>query len=167
VESGDFRFAPEGDSEFGSVMKRIALLLTVLLAIGIALPASAAETAATPEDSIRNFYRWYVTNLVANRDPMKQRTEIRRYATERLLKEVSKMATGPEGLDGDYFTDAQDFDPLWAKNISTSDVRTQGDTSKARVLLDGAKGMRKKLTVQLVKEAGIWKVDKVKGEGGD
>jgi hypothetical protein len=142
-------------------MKRIVLPLSlVVLAVPV---ARAAETNATPEDCIRNFYHWYVTNLVANRDPMKQRTEIRRYATERLLKEIGKMKTGPDGLDGDYFTDAQDFDPLWAKNISISNVQTQRDESNAQVLLKGSKEMQKKLSVHLVREAGTWKVDKVQG----
>src|SRR4051795_10224169 len=107
-------------------MKRIVALLGVA-ALVVASQIRAAESAATPEDCIRNFYHWYVTNLVANRDPMKQRTELRRYATERLLKELGKMKMGPEGLDGDYFTDAQDFDPLWAKNIAISEVKTSGD----------------------------------------
>ena len=143
-------------------MKRIVALVTI--AVGLATAqAPAAESAATPEDCIRNFYRWYVTNLVANRDPMKQRGEIRRYATERLLKEIEKMAKGPDGLDGDYFVDAQDFDPLWAKNISISDVQTHGDKSTALVQLNGSKDMRKTLFVHLGKEAGSWKVDKVRG----
>ena len=149
-----------------NLMKRVTpFILSFFVAL---LPLRAAESAATPEDCIRGFYRWYVTNLVANRDPMKQRKELRRYATERLLKEIAKMKTGPDGLDGDYFTDAQDFDPLWAKNICISDVKTNGDRATARVLLDGAQGMRKKLLVQLAKEGGTWKVDKVQGrDGGD
>ena len=149
-----------------SVMKRIApFVLSFVVAL---LPIRAAESAGTPEDCIRGFYRWYVTNLVANRDPMKQRNEIRRYATERLLKEIAKMAKGPDGLDGDYFTDAQDFDALWAKNISVSAVKISGNKCTAQVLLDGAKGMRKNLLVHLVKEDGTWKVDKVQGrEGAD
>ena len=141
-------------------MKRIVTLFLVAAALAT---GRAAEPAATPEDCIRGFYKWYVTNLVANRDPMKQRTEIRRYATERLLKEIDKMVKGPDGLDGDYFTDAQDFDPLWAKNISISGVKTEGNKSSAHVLLNGAKGMQKKLVVHLVKENGTWKVDKVQG----
>ena len=80
-----------------------------------------------------------------------------------MLKEIDKMVKGPDGLDGDYFVDAQDFDPLWAKNISISDARTVGDKSTAHVLLNGSKGMQKKLLVRLVKEHGIWKVDKVQG----
>jgi hypothetical protein len=96
---------------------------------------------------------------------MKQRSEIRRYATERLLKEIDKMMKGPDGLDGDYFVDAQDFDPLWAKNISISDVQVHGDKSSAHVRLNGSKGMRKKLMVYLFMENGTWKVDKVRGAG--
>jgi hypothetical protein len=144
-------------------MKRIAILSSVAAALLATGQVRAAASIARPEDCIRDFYRWYVTNLVANRDPMKQRKEIRQYATERLLKEIDKMAKGPDGLDGDYFVDAQDFDPLWAKNISTSDVKTVGDKSSAHVLLNGSKGMQKKLLVHLVKESGIWKVDKVQG----
>lgn len=143
-------------------MKRIAALL-VLAAVMATYPLRAAEVNATPEDCIRNFYRWYVNNLVANRDPMKQRQEIRRYATERLLKEIGKMEKGPNGLDGDYFVDAQDFDPLWAKRIEISAVKVQGDKCTARVVLDGAKEMRKKLLVHLAKETGSWKVDRVQG----
>jgi Protein of unknown function (DUF3828) len=145
-------------------MKRIVVLFSIA-AVLVTSQIRAAEPAAKPEDCIRNFYRWYVTNLVANRDPMKQRTEIRRYATERLLKEIDKMVKGPDGLDGDYFVDAQDFDPLWAKNISISDLQVHGDKSSARVVLNGSKGMRKKLMVHLVKETGTWKVDKVQGAG--
>ena len=142
-------------------MKQVVAL--ILVALAAATGRAAEPTGATPEDCIRGFYRWYVTNLVANHDPMKQRKEMRRYATQRLLKEIDKMVKGPDGLDGDYFTDAQDFDPLWAKNISISGVKTSGEKSSAHVVLDGAQGMRKKLVVDLVKEGGTWKVDKVRG----
>lgn len=143
-------------------MKRIFSLIT-LIALAAVCPVRAAGPAATPEDCIRNFYRWYVTALNAHKEPMKQRAEITRYATERLLKEIDNMEKGPGGLDGDYFIDAQDFDPLWAKKISITDVKINGDNCSAHVLLDGAKGMRKKLTVFLVKSGGTWKVDKVQG----
>ena len=146
-------------------MKQIVALLSVAAVIVVSQSRGASQTA-TPEDCIRNFYRWYVTNLVAKRDPMKQRSEIRHYATEHLLKQIDKMAKGPNGLDGDYFVDAQDFDPLWAKNIAISEVRIRGDKSTAHVLLNGSKGMQKRLILQLVEEAGAWKVDKVES-GGD
>src|SRR6478735_9267801 len=108
-------------------MKRISALI-ILAALMTLNPLRAADSSATPEVCIRNFYHWYVTNLVANRDPMEK---------------------GPNGLDGDYFVDAQDFDPLWASKIQISAVQIHGDKASAQVVLDGAKGMRRKLLVQL------------------
>jgi len=153
-------------------MKQFAALLALFAATTLSLQGHAAEPAkssgATPGDYIRSFYRWYVSALVANRHPMEQRTELKRFATDRLLREIGRMKKGPDGLDGDYFVDAQDFDPLWAKNISISAVQTNGDKCIAHVLLNGAKGMRKKLIVHLAREGGSWKVDRVEGrDGGD
>ena len=153
-------------------MKPITSLITLLAALVLANPSGGAESAkastATPEESIRSFYGWYVTALVANRDPMKQRAEMKRFATDRLLKEIDKMKKGPEGLNGDYFLDAQDFDEQWAKKISVSNVKIEGAKATTHVLLDGPEGMRKKLVVQLINDAGSWKIDKVQGrDGGD
>jgi hypothetical protein len=153
-------------------MNRFVALLVLLAVVPLSFSTQAAEPAKSPstnpEECIRGFYRWYVTALIANRNPMEQRNELKRFATDRLLKEIDKMKKGPDGLDGDYFVDAQDFDPLWAKNISISAVQTNGDKCNAHVLLDGAKGMRKKLIVHLAKKDGGWKVDKVQGQdGGD
>jgi hypothetical protein len=152
-------------------MKRSLALVALLAAAALCFPAraeSAKASTATPEESIRSFYSWYVTALIANRDPMKQRAEMKRFATDRLVKEIDKMKKGPEGLNGDYFLDAQDFDEQWAKKISVSNVKTGGAKATAHVLLDGPEGMRKKLVVQLVNDAGAWKIDKVQGrDGGD
>ena len=152
-------------------MKRFLALVALLAATAPGHPAQAEPakaSTATPEESIRSFYKWYVTALIANRDPMKQRAEMKRFATDRLLKEIDKMKKGPEGLNGDYFLDAQDFDDEWAKKISVSNVNIQGAKATAHVLLDGAEGMRKKLVVHLVSDAGAWKIDKVQGrDGGD
>jgi hypothetical protein len=153
-------------------MKRFAVFFALVATTALSLPAYAAEPAktagATPEATIRSFYNWYVTALVANRDPMKQRAEMKRFATDRLVKEIDKMKKGPEGLNGDYFLDAQDFDEQWAKKISVSNVKIEGAKATAHVLLDGPEGMRKKLVVQLVNDAGAWKIDKVQGhDGGD
>jgi hypothetical protein len=152
-------------------MKRFAVFFALVAATALSLPAHAAEPAktagATPEACIRSFYSWYVRALVANQDPTKQRTEMKRFATGRLLKEIDQMKKGPDGLNGDYFLDAQDFDEQWAKKISVSNVKIEGAKATAHMLLDGPEGMRKKLVVQLVNDAG-WKIDKVQGrDGGD
>ena len=144
------------------MMKRILALVAVVILVSLP-SARAAEANATPEQCIRNFYHWYVTALIANRDPLKQRAEIRRYATERLLNEIDKMKKGPDGLDGDYFVDAQDFDNLWAKNITVSNVKVSGKSATAEVRLVGKGEMRRRLKVWLASDGASWKIDKVQG----
>jgi hypothetical protein len=148
-------------------MKSLASVFTLVVALGFCSGMRAAEPSvapvSNPSESIRSFYRWYVTELVANRNPMDNRKELKRFATERLLKEIDRMKKGPDGLDGDYFVDAQDFDGLWAKNITVSDVKISGTKATAAVLLAGKGDMRRRLDVSLVKDGSVWKVDKVKG----
>lgn len=145
-------------------MKLLVSVFALVVALGFSSATKAAEPSAeNPSDAVRNFYRWYVTELIANRNPMENGKEMKRFATARLLKEIGRMKKGPDGLDGDYFVDAQDFDELWAKNITVSDVKITGTKASAEVLLAGKGDMRRRLQVSLVKDGGNWKVDKVKG----
>ena len=146
-------------------MKRIALFLAPVIALAFFASGRAVEAtrASDPTDTIRSFYYWYVTVLVANHDPMKNRAKMNRFVTDRLLNEIDKMVKGPDGLDGDYFVDAQDFDNKWAKNISVSKVRIHGTRVTAEVLLTGSESMNKRLSLDLVNEGGAWKIDKVQG----
>jgi hypothetical protein len=88
---------------------------------------------------------------------------MKRFATGRLLREIGKMKQGPDGLDGDYFLDAQDFDDLWAKNISVSDLKITGGNATAEVLLAGKGEMRRRLKVYLVSDRASWKIDRAQG----
>ncbi|MDP9004185.1 MAG: YbjP/YqhG family protein, partial [Verrucomicrobiota bacterium] len=124
-------------------MKLRIAFFALLVALVSASAISAAEPSATPESAITGFYRWYVSELIANHNPMDNRKELKRFATARLLKEIDKMKKGPDGLDGDYFVDAQDFDNLWAKNVSVSDVKVSGATATAEVFLKGKDMSRK------------------------
>ncbi len=147
-------------------MKPLAAVLTMIFALVIFASARAAEPATTsdPANTIRSFYHWYVTVLIANKDPMKNGAEMKRFVTDRLRNEIDKMMKGPDGLDGDYFVDAQDFDNNWAKSISVSNVKIRGTKATADVLLAGGdKTMNKRLSLDLVNDAGAWKIDKVKG----
>jgi hypothetical protein len=144
------------------MMKRIFALLAVVLMASV-LPVHGAEPNAKPEESIRSFYHWYMTALIANREPLKERAEMKRYATERLVKEIEKKQKSADGLGADYFVDAQDFDNLWAKNITVSNLKVSGSNATAEVLLAGKGEMRRRLKVWLVSDGASWKIDKVQG----
>jgi hypothetical protein len=145
-------------------MKRNFTLLAFILVASV-FPVRAIEPTGRPEESIRSFYHWYVTALIANREPLKERAEMSRFATERLLKEIDRKQKSSDGVGSDYFVNAQDFDNSWAKNITVSNVKVSGKNATAEVRLVGKGEMRRRLSVWLVKDGASWKIDKV--QGGD
>ena len=145
----------------------VTILFTTLILTQFVLPALGQATQApeqTPEMVIRSFYKWYVDALNKNIDPFtKRRTTLSKYVTRRLIVEIDKAVKGPDGLDGDYFLDAQDWDKDWGNNIEISDMVNSGAQATATVKLSGKDMFNRRLKIVLKKEANIWKIDKVKG----
>lgn len=144
-----------------------ATMLCGVFCLALVFPAEAGDSASTapPEKVIRDFYQWYVGVLVAERDPFTQeREELKRYVSERLIREIDDMIKGPDGLDGDYFVDAQDFDKEWAKNIKVAPPEIKGDQAAAEVTLTGSEIGVKHLQLVLARENGAWKIDRVTGK---
>jgi hypothetical protein len=138
----------------------------VLVMLGLAVAPSFAQAVATPPQKpdavIHEFYKWYVHALNQNKDPLTgERAAMRRYVTARLIAAINRMAKGPDGLDGDYFIDAQDWDKDWEKNIAVSNVVVKNAAATANVSLSGE--MNRHLQLTLRQEAGAWKIDRVKG----
>lgn len=145
-------------------MKHIISVFAFIVVVGISCGIRAAEpSTANPADAIRGFYRWYVTELIANRQPLENRRELKRFATERLLNQIDKMKKSSDGLGSDYFLDAQDFDNLWARNINVSDLKITGKNATAEVRLTGKGEMRRRLKVSLFSDGAAWRIDKVEG----
>jgi hypothetical protein len=143
---------------------RLLVVLVACFATTMAIAAPHEKLTTAPERVIHEFYQWYVQALLDNKNPLEQdRATLRRYVTTRLIREIDHMRKGPDGLDGDYFVDAQDFDRDWAKNISVSNVEIQGARATATVALKGREAGTRTLRVTLAQEAGAWKVDKVTG----
>jgi Protein of unknown function (DUF3828) len=145
---------------------RLRVVLLVLFALMVAAPSLAQAVAVpdrTPEVVIREFYKWYVHALNQEKDPLTgERPVMRKYVTARLIAAIDRMAKGPDGLDGDYFIDAQDWDKEWEKNIAVSNVVVKPNFARANVTLTGPQ-MSRHLQLMLKQEAGTWKVDRVRG----
>ncbi|HSP44932.1 MAG TPA: DUF3828 domain-containing protein [Chthoniobacterales bacterium] len=145
-------------------MKLIPSVFAVIAVLGFPPRVRAAEpSTANPSDAIRSFYRWYVTELIGNREPIENRKEMERFVSERPLNLIDRKKKGPDGLEGDYFLDAQDFDNLWAKNITVSNVKVRGKSAMAEVLLTGNGEMRRRLQVSLTNDGVAWKIIRVQG----
>ena len=147
------------------VKLRTGLLMLFMFGLTVVPSFAQAVTATpqTPDAVIREFYKWYVHALNQNKEPLTgQRTVMRKYVTLRLIREIDRMAKGPDGLDGDYFIDAQDWDKDWEKNIAVSNVVVKNTIATATVALTG-KEMNRHLQLTLKQEGSMWKIDRVKG----
>ena len=108
-------------------------LAAVALLFADGLPVRAEDVTstapATPEEALRRFYAWYVPALAGGGDLLAagRRGELRRYVSGRFLGRIDRARRGPDGLDGDPFLDAQDFDPQWGKQIAVREIATRGD----------------------------------------
>jgi Protein of unknown function (DUF3828) len=146
---------------------RMSLLMALLLICLSNIPSYAQRADAppsSPEAVIRNFYEWYVHSLNQNAEPLeKQRTILKKYVTERLIREIDKIMKGPDGLDADPFLDAQDWDKDWGKDIAVSSIVSSKGIATAQVTLNGNLIPNHKLRVTLKQERDVWKIDKIKG----
>ena len=124
--------------------------------------AAVAWPAKSPEGAAVQFFTWYMKALNKNSYPLESdRNGLRQYVTERLIREIDQMPKGPEGLNGDYFVDAQEWDPAWEKNIEVLKTVTNGETTVINLMLTGPQNTNHKLRVSLVNEERNWKIDKV------
>jgi hypothetical protein len=137
-------------------------ITTVLLVVVVCFSALQAQTQ-TPAAAAQGFYRWYVGELNASRFPIdKNRPEMRRRVSARLARWLFSPAYREYGAD--YFLDAQDYDEAWASSVTAAPGKTTGNTATVTVTMPKTDVFdRKVVTVSLVKEAGAWKIDKVKG----
>ena len=73
-----------------------------------------------------------------------------------LVGKVSRLQA-----DADAFLQTQEWDKAWADNANVSNVRVNGSTATAIVTFDATTNYPR-VAVTLVKEAGNWKIDRVK-----
>ena len=141
----------------------LAMLFLVTINLPMAETCVLAQTSVTPEATLRHFYEWYLHALNQNDEPLERhQAELSKFVTQRLMTSLNRARKRPDGIDADFFIDAQDFDETWEKNISTSRARIQGTRATASVTLKGT-SFDDKLRVGLRKEGGLWKIDGING----
>ena len=135
----------------------LSLLLFLFCADGLG-------QATRPEQAAKDFYRWYLTELNAEREP-------RRDSKQLMLQKVSARlgkwlySEAYEEYGADYILDAQDYEASWADNIKASPAVTKGNVSTVKLTLTPRKGAIgwgvRRMIIKLVKENGVWKIDTV------
>jgi hypothetical protein len=140
--------------------------LALFSCIGCILAVSAFSAGAqtTPEQTLTAFYKWYLHELVSERNPRPSSAKVNAVISTR-LRSWFKSKEGRE-WDADYFIDAQDWDPKWETHIETTNAVISGNKADVHVIL----GPRVKavnsmsphtLRIKMVKENGGWKIDRI------
>jgi len=152
---------------FSPCLGMIALVIVSLAPVSASFAAgsrhfksSARFDAKTPGAVIKNFYVWYINAIEAGTDPFKKgRATLQKYVTLRLIKQIERAET--DGSEADAFLQTQDWDKAWAEAANVSNVRVNGARATAIVTFDTVTNYPR-VSLTLVKEAGAWKIDKVK-----
>jgi len=120
--------------------------------------------AATPEAAVRQFYPWYLGEMMKGRVPFTEK-RMQDYVAEDTLRDIAFMMNRPNGgkrgLQEDYFLQAKDYFDDFGDHIAVSELTIDGDTVSALVALgDPAQGT-KPLALTLVRKEGGWKISRV------
>lgn len=148
-------------------MKHRLLSLSLFMALCLLTTGNAfGQTAGqSPEQTAKEFYRWYLTELNRDRFPIQQqKPQILKKVSKRLGKWLYSKAYEEYGAD--YFLSAQDWDENWVRAITTSKAVIRGNNATLQLILNSPKGARggfgkHTLAIKLVKEGDVWKIDRV------
>ena len=127
---------------------------------------AAVRKIAGARDRVRWFYAWYVGQLNANRNPLENRAKMAEFTSKRLHKWLQSADYQDYGAD--YLIQAQDFDADWTR-ATVRAVTVSGDKARVAATLgtpkrSGSNG-EWKLNLQMTRENGVWKIDKVDAPG--
>jgi len=139
------------------------LKASVICAVMLAASATyvTAQTGDTPEGRVQNFYGWYLKAMVAEQDPTKDKAATNSHLSTRFSRWYYSKAG--QNADSDAFVDSQEWDDAWADNIEVGKAVITGNKAVVKVMLSAPPDESvMTLQVSLVKEAGKWKVDRVK-----
>lgn len=139
-------------------MKRLCMISGLFLLLASVGPMQVA--AATPETVIKDFYKWYINTVEAGIDPFKKgRPTLQRYVTLRLIRQIERAEAN--GSDADAFIQSQEWDAAWANSVLVSNLISKPAIVTAIVTFDKATSYPR-VQVTLVKDAGVWKIDRIK-----
>ncbi|MET3131327.1 hypothetical protein AAKU55_001586 [Oxalobacteraceae bacterium GrIS 1.11] len=125
-------------------------------------PALAADLPS-PADTTSAFYKWYIHSLVTNHEPFNDdKIGLGAYVSTSLIKEIEQKMNSEDGLDADYFIQAQDYHDDWETNISVEKSKISGNTATVLVTLGASKESSQRLALTLKKEDHVWKIRKVR-----
>lgn len=147
-------------------LKKCWLLAVVVLAISFT--TINAQPPNTPESRVKWFYSWYFKSINDGKEPSKD------VINSNLSKRFSRSYFSQGGhqpksdsFDYDVFLNSQEWSEDWVDNMNVGKATIKGNTAVVKLKLSMTDDdFVLTLKVSLVKEAGVWKIDRVTSQGG-
>jgi ABC-type transporter MlaC component len=134
------------------------VLFAFLLAIG-GTHAVFAQATPTPEQATKAFYEWYLKELAADKDPISDELPaLREHVSAQLIKQIERKRRSPDGMEVDYFLQAQDYLDDWLTRVVVKQSQTNRITAKVDTTLGEKPDDIRRLRITLVRESGAWKI---------
>ncbi len=119
----------------------------------------ATRAAPGPERVALEFYSWYLARLAANQDPLADQPALMaKYVAKALLKEIKKKMESADGLNADYFIQAQDYSDGWLGAVFVSNLQINGNSATAQLVLGRLEPDVYRLSLKMLLEQGTWKI---------
>ena len=146
------------------------LLCQFLFIMSFLLPAGqlahAAEIARPPEAVVSEFYKWYMKEVAADRNPLLDKSKaLSNHVAASLLQQIKRKLSSMDGMEDDYFMQAQDYLDDWVTSIAVAAPTVNGDVAKVTLTLGATDQSRSELDVTLRREKAEWKITQVQPHG--
>lgn len=112
--------------------------------------------ASAPEETVKQFYRWYMDYLMKNEAKAPPEAELRKFVTANLLDEFKKKNNDPH-----FFLQSPEWDPAWGKNVAILNAKRAGEGAHVEARLSGKMYPQHQLNLALIREPDGWKIDHV------
>lgn len=142
-------------------LKTLRAAVIAILIMAASFTYVNAQAGDTPESRAKDFYTWYLTAMVKEQDPTKDKTVTNSYLSVRFSRWYYSKAG--QDADSDAFINSQEWNDAWADNIEVGEAAVTGNKAVLKVKLSSPPDeFVMNLQVILVKEGGKWKIDRVK-----
>ena len=137
--------------------------IVLLSLIVFTLYTGGSAQVVSPEQTAKDFYKWYLSELNAEREPIRDN---KRLMLQKVSTRLGKWlySTAYEEYGADYVLDAQDYEQSWVNGISAAPAATNGNVSNVKLTFTPKRGTYsgfgvRRMNIRLVKENGAWKID--------
>lgn len=120
-----------------------------------------AQENNSPEARVESFYRWYLREMAGQHGSANNKTVTKSYVSIRFSRWYYSKAG--QNLDYNVFLSGQEWNEAWADSVNVGKATIKGNSATVKLTLGGTPDdWIKRLNISLVKEAGKWKIDRVK-----